>query len=137
MNPRRPRSVAVIPKHTGYIGIQAGLFLILLALVAHIGYLVGQSYGFQPIVFTGLSIIFMLPPLAYLAMAAHYNNAIFFAVVIYGVVHLIVLPGTPYMLTVAKSLWWIGAGLALAGYGVLAYRFLFKNDGTKTPPRSD
>ena len=41
------------------------------------------------------------------------------------------------MLTVAESLWWIGAGLALAGYGVLAYRFLFKKDGTKTPPRSD
>lgn len=137
MSPHRLHSIAATPKHAGYIGIQAGLFLILLALVAHIGYLVGQSYGFQPVIFAALSAMFMLPPLAYLAVAAHYNNAIFFAVVIYGVVHLIVLPGTPYMLTVAESLWWVGAGLALAGYGVLAYRFLFKNDGTKTPPRSD
>ena len=120
----------------GFVGIQAGLLLILLALIAHVSYLVGQSYELPPIVFTGLSTLFMLPPLAYLSMAAHYNNIIFFAIVAYGVVHIAVLPGTPYMLMVAKPMWWIGVGSALVGYGILAWRFFSKKAGTDEPPRN-
>lgn len=137
MNLHKPLSPALTHGYAGFIGIQAGLFLILLSLIAHIGYLVGQSYAIHPIVFAGLSTLFLLPPLAYLSMAAHYNNIVFLTIVIYGVVHVTVLPGSPFMLTVVGLLWWTCVGLALVGYGVLAYRFLFKKDGTKTPPRSD
>ncbi len=120
----------------GYIGVHAGLLLILLALISHISYLVGQSYGFHPIAFAGLSTLLLLPPLAYLSMAAHYNNIIFFAIVAYGVVHIAVLPGTTYMLMIAKPMWWIGAGSALVGYGILAWRFFSKKAGTDEPPRN-
>mgnify|MGYP001563419110 FL=1 len=133
----KPLSPEIPHRSIGFIGVQAGLFLILLALIAHVSYLVGQSYELPPIVFAGLSILLMLPPLAYLSVAAHYNNIIFFAIVAYGVVHVAVLPGTPYMLMVAESMWWIGVGSALAGYGVLAYRFLLKKGGAKTPPHDD
>jgi hypothetical protein len=133
----KPLSPEIPRRSIGFIGAQAGLLLILLALIAHVSYLVGRSYEIHPIVFAVVSTLVLLPPLAYLSVAAHYNNIIFFAIVAYGVVHVAVLPGTPYMLTVAESMWWIGAGSALAGYGVLAYRFIPKKGGAKTPPHDD
>lgn len=136
MGQRKTRSPEAPHGCAGFVGIQASLLLILLALIAHISYLVGQSYGFHPTAFAGLSTLLLLPPLAYLSMAAHYNNIIFFAIVAYGVVHIAVLPGTPYMLMVAKPMWWIGAGSALVGYGILAWRFFSKKAGTDEPPHN-
>ena len=132
----KPLSPEIPRRSAGFVGAQASLLLILLALVAHVSYLVGQTYEIHPIVFAVVSTLLLLPPLAYLSVAAHYNSIIFFAIVAYGVVHIAVLPGTPYMLMVVESLWWVGAGLALTGYGILAWRFFSKKAGTNEPPRN-
>lgn len=101
------------------------MFLILLALVAHIGYLVGRYYGYPPIIFAIASTVLFLPPLAYAAMAAHYNNFIFGAILVYGALHVFVLPATEYMMPVVLGVWWAMAGLAALVAGFVAYRRLF------------
>jgi len=118
--PEMPRGSA------GFGGAYAGPFLILLALVAHIGYLVGRYYGYPPIIFAIVSTALLFPPLAYAAVAAHYNNVLFFAILLYGALHVFVLPGTEYMMPVALAVWWGMAGLAVLIAGAAAYRRFFK-----------
>jgi len=112
-------------KSTGFVGVHAGLLLILLALIAHVGYLVGQHYSYPPIVIAIASIVLFLPPLAYAALAAHYNNYLFVAILVYGALHVFVLPGTEYMMPAALAVWWGMAGLAALVVGFAAYRRFF------------
>ncbi len=109
----------------GFVSVHAGLLLILLALVAHVGYLVGRYYGYPPFVFAIASTVFFLPPLAYAAVGAHYNNVLFIAILLYGALHVFVLPGTEYMMPVALVVWWGMAGLAVLVAGFAAYRRFF------------
>lgn len=113
-------------KSAGFANISAGLLLILLALIAHISYLVGRHYGYSPIVFAIASTVLLLPPLAYTAVAAHYNNILFFAILVYGVLHVFVLPSTEYMMPVALAVWWGMTCLAALIAGTAAYRHFFK-----------
>ncbi len=73
------------------------------------------------------SIVLFLPPLAYTALAAHYNNYLFVAILVYGALHVFVLPGTEYMMPVALAVWWGMAGLAVLVAGFAAYRRFFGN----------
>lgn len=112
-------------KSAGFANISAGLLLILLALIAHISYLVGRHYDYSPIVFAIASTVLLLPPLAYAAVAAHYNNVLFFAILLYGALHVFVLPSTEYMMPVALAVWWGMAGLAALIAGFAVYRRFF------------
>ncbi len=123
MRTPEPRVSEIPCKSAGFANFSAGLLLILLALIAHISYLVGRHYGYPPIVFAIASTVLFLPPLAYAALAAHYNNVLFFAILLYGALHVLVLPATEYMMPVALAVWWGMAGLAALVAGFAAYRY--------------
>gem|GEM_PF-3864330 len=127
MNIPDPHAPETSQKSAGFVGVHAGLLLILLALITHVGYLVGQHYGYPPIVIAITSIVLFLPPLAYAALAAHYNNYLFVAILVYGALHVFVLPGTEYMMPAALAVWWGMAGLAALVAGFAAYRRFFGN----------